>query len=54
LIKLAEKQPAGEPDKDKIKALQTRLQKEKGAEIFEQWLKDARQKAKIMIDKSLV
>lgn len=54
LIKLTDKQPAGEPDKDKAQALQTRLQKEKGSAVFDQWLKDTRQKANIMIDKSLI
>ncbi len=54
LIKVADRQTAGEPNEEQSKRVQARLKKEKGDVFFQEWLKNLREKADIKIDRTLL
>ncbi|MBI4382898.1 MAG: SurA N-terminal domain-containing protein [Nitrospinae bacterium] len=54
LIKVADKQAAGDPNEEQTKRIQKHLKKEKGDVYFQEWLKNLREKADIKIDRTLL
>jgi parvulin-like peptidyl-prolyl isomerase len=54
LFKRVEKQEAGEPDKDQVKRIITRIKQEKSRRMFQEWVDNLKARADIMIDKTLM
>ena len=54
LFKRVEKQEAGEPDKDQVKRIITRIKQEKSRRMFQEWVDNLKTRADIMIDKTLM
>lgn len=54
LIKIADRVAAGEPNAEQSKTIEKRLKKEKGDVFFQGWVKNLREKANVMIDKTLL
>lgn len=54
IIKLVDRQPAGQPDETQRKAFYERLKREKANIAFNDWLESLRVKANVMIDRSLL
>ncbi len=54
LIKLADREEAGEPTEEQIKTITTRLKQEKGNIVFLDWFRSLREKSTIKIDKTLL
>ncbi len=54
LIVLEDREAAGQPDEEELKAVSTRLKNEKAATVFNDWLENLKENADIMIDRSLL
>ena len=54
LIKVNSREAAGYPSEEQIKSIADRLKTKKGTGVFNYWLKNLREKADIMIDKTLM
>ena len=54
LLKVIEKEPPGEPSPEDIREIYAKLKREKASIVFQEWLKNIRDRADIMIDKSLL
>ncbi len=54
LIKLADREEAGEPTEEQIKTITERLKREKGNIVFLDWFRNLREKSTIKIDKTLL
>lgn len=54
LIKLVEKEAAGEPDKEQVQKIIQQIKQEKSRQTFQEWVKNLKTRAEIMIDKTLM
>ena len=54
LIQLMERKAAGSPTPDQTKDLYARLKQEKSSHVFQEWLEKMKEKADIMVDKTLL
>jgi len=54
LIQLMERKAAGSPTPDQTKDLYARLKQEKSSHVFQEWLENMKEKANIMVDKTLL
>lgn len=54
LIQLVERKTAGAPTPDQTQDLYARLKEEKSIHVFQEWLEDLKEKADIMVDKTLL
>jgi len=54
LIQLMERKAAGSPTPEQTKDLYIRLKQEKSSRVFQEWLENMKEKADIMVDKTLL
>lgn len=54
LLRVEDKEEPGAPDEKKIKSLRAQLKQQKEIMVFQDWLKELREKANIMIDRTLL
>ena len=54
LIKMVERETAGQPNPEKSKKLYTRLKNEKARAMFQEWMEKVKENAEIMIDQTLL
>ena len=49
-----ERKAAGSPTPEQTKDLYARLKQEKSSHVFQEWLENMKEKAEIMVDKTLL
>lgn len=54
LLKVIEKEPPGEPSPEDTREIYAQLKRERASLVFQEWLRNIRDKADILIDKSLL
>ncbi len=54
LIKVQDRNPAGEPTKEQLETISARLKKQKSTTVFNDWLTNLREKSNILIDQTLL
>jgi peptidyl-prolyl cis-trans isomerase D len=54
LIKVQDRKLAGEPSREKLKTITARLKRQKSTTVFNDWIKNLRDKSNILIDQTLL
>jgi len=54
LIQLKDRKDAGEPTKEQLKTISAQLKRQKSTTVFNDWLKNLREKSNILIDQTLL